>query len=67
MTKHLAQSALRVHNGRIVSPTLNDPCVKREVAVKKAALRQDLTELRAYYVRAGVLTKRGNLTKRYGG
>lgn len=67
MSKHSPQAALRVHNGRIVSPTLNDPCVKREVAVTKEALRRDLKALRAYYVRAGVLTKGGNLTKRYGG
>ncbi|MFN7155237.1 MAG: hypothetical protein ACK4OE_16250 [Acidovorax sp.] len=60
-------TAIRMVNGRLVSPTLNDPEVKKEVAAKMGVLRQDLDALRAYYVRQGVITKGGNLTKRYGG
>lgn len=59
--------AVRLVNGRLVSPTLNDPEVKREVDAKMGALRKDLDALRAYYVQQRVITKGGNLTKRYGG
>ncbi len=58
---------LRLINGRLVSPSLADPDVKRRVLKKTAALRKDVEALRASYVRDGVLNTDGTLTKRYGG
>ena len=60
-------STVRMVNGRLVSATLNDPDVKKEIATQRQALRQDVDALRAYYIKQGVITKGGNLTKRYGG
>jgi hypothetical protein len=58
---------LRMMNGRLVGPTLNDPEVKRQLAEKKQELRKDPEKLRAWYVKHGVLTATGRLTKDYGG
>lgn len=63
----LVKSELRVMNGRIVGPTLNDPAVKKELSVFKAELRKDPERLRAWYVKSGLLTPGGQLTKKYGG
>ena len=61
------RSSIRVVNGRLVSLTLHDPEVKREIAESMAELRRDPAKLRAYYVKQGLLTPGGKLTKRYGG
>ena len=54
-------------NGRLVSLSLHDPVVKQEVQAKMAERRKDPAALRAYYVKEGVITPTGRLTKRYGG
>lgn len=61
------RSSIRVANGRLVSLTLNDPEVKREITATMAELRRDPAKLKAYYVKQGLLTPGGKLTKRYGG
>lgn len=58
---------LRVENGRIVGPTLNDPAAKKELSAFKQALRKDPEKLRQWYIDAGVLTPAGKLSKKYGG
>jgi hypothetical protein len=58
---------LRVVNGRIVGPTLNDPGVKQEISSFKSELRKDPEKLRDWYVKGGLLTPGGKLTKKYGG
>jgi hypothetical protein len=58
---------LRVVHGRLVGPTLNDPAVKLEISSFKAELRKDPEKLRAWYVKNGMLTPGGKLTKTYGG
>lgn len=64
---HASRSALRMVNGRLVSLSLHDPVVKQEVQAKMAERRKDPAALRAYYVKEGVITPTGRLTKRYGG
>lgn len=54
-------------NGRLVSHTIVEADFKRRLTERMAALRSDPTELKAYYVKRGVLTKGGKLTSRYGG
>jgi len=61
------ERGLRVVNGRIVGPTLNDPAVKQELSSFKSELRKDPEKLREWYVKNGVLTPGGKLTKTYGG
>jgi len=61
------QSPIRVVNGRIVSLTLNDPEIKKKMAARRAKLRANPQALREEYVKAGILTPGGKLTKRYGG
>lgn len=63
----LRNSLLRLENGRIVGPTLNDPQVKKSLSASKAQLRKDPEKLRAQYVKSGLLTPGGKLTKTYGG
>lgn len=63
----LRNSLLRLENGRIVGPTLNDPQVKKSLSKSKAQLRKDPEKLRAQYVKSGLLTPGGKLTKTYGG
>lgn len=58
---------VRVVNGRLVGPTLNDPAVKQELSAFKAELRKDPEKLREWYVKNGMLTPGGKLTKTYGG
>jgi hypothetical protein len=58
---------LRMVNGRVVGPTLNDPQVKQEVSSFKQQLRKDPQKLRDWYVKNGLLTPGGKLTKTYGG
>ena len=60
-------TGLRVVNGRIVGPTLNDPAVKRELSAFKEDLRRNPEKLRDWYVKNGLLTPGGKLTKSYGG
>jgi hypothetical protein len=60
-------SRLRLENGRIVGPTLTDPEVKRSLEASKAELRKTPDKLRARYVKSGLLTPGGKLTKTYGG
>lgn len=59
--------AVWMSNGRLVSHTIVEPGFKRELEERMAALRSDLTVLKARYVKLGVLTKGGKLTSRYGG
>lgn len=59
--------ALKVVNGRLVGPSLADPLVKREADKSMAVHRKSVDTLRDYYIKAGVITKGGKLTKRYGG
>lgn len=63
----LRNSLLRLENGRIVGPTLNDPQVKKSLAASKAELRKNPEKLRAQYIKSGLLTPGGKLTKAYGG
>lgn len=60
-------STLHVVNGRIVSPTLNDPDVKRQVRDAMAEHRKSDEALLRFYVSQGVLTKDGKLSKKFGG
>jgi len=46
---------------------LNDPEVKKQLTKSKDKLRKDPEKLRAWYVKRGVLTAAGKLTKNYGG
>jgi hypothetical protein len=50
-----------------VGPTLNDPEAKQQLLAFKAELRKDPNKLRDWYVKKGVLTPSGKLTKKYGG
>jgi hypothetical protein len=61
------EGGLRMVGGRLVGPTLADPEVKRGLSDFKADLRSDPEKLREWYVKQGVLTKGGKLTKTYGG
>jgi hypothetical protein len=61
------ESALRMENGRIVGPTLNDPAVKKQLSEQKAELRKDPEKLREWYIQNGMLTAGGKLAKKYGG
>ena len=63
----LRKSMLRLENGRLVGPTLNDPNVKKSLSKSKAELRKDPEKLRAQYIKSGLLTPGGKLTKTYGG
>lgn len=66
-TEKGAHSLLWLENGRIVGPTLNDPEVEQSLTASKAELRKNPGKLRAQYVKSGLLTPGGKLTKRYGG
>lgn len=61
------RDAVWVSNGRLVSHTINEPSIKQAIEKQSAELRSNLDNLRAYYIKHGVLTKSGKLTKRYGG
>lgn len=63
----LRNSLLRLENGRILGPTLNDPQVKKSLTASKAELRKNHEKLRAQYIKSGLLTPGGKLTKAYGG
>lgn len=56
-----------VTDGRLVSHTINEPDIKKAIEDSRAALRKDPEALKAYYVKHGMLTLGGKLTKRYGG
>lgn len=51
----------------MVSHTINEPDIKKAIEDSRAALRKDPEALKAYYVKHGMLTLGGKLTKRYGG
>lgn len=63
----VSPAGIRMVNGRLISLTLNDPAVIKEVHESMAELRKNPEALRAYYVKQGVITPTGRLTKRYGG
>lgn len=56
-----------VSNGRLVSHTIDEPAIKASILASRAELRKDPAALKAYYVKRGLLTPGGKLTKRYGG
>lgn len=60
-------SELRVVNGRLVGPTLNDPDVKKRLGALKSELRKNPEKARDEYVKRGLITQSGKLTKAYGG
>lgn len=60
-------SELRVVNGRLVGPTLNDPIVKKRLGALKTASRKNPEKARDEYVKRGLITQSGKLTKAYGG
>ncbi|MBC7604603.1 MAG: hypothetical protein H7255_18340 [Ramlibacter sp.] len=60
-------SDLRFEGGRIVSKTLADPDVAKRVKAIKDKMRADPAKLRATYVKRGILTPGGKLSKAYGG
>lgn len=62
-----AEHPIGVVNGRVISLTLNDPQIKRKMEAARAKLRANPQALREEYIKAGVLTPGGKLTKRYGG
>lgn len=62
-----AERPLGIVNGRLVTVTLNDPSIKRKMAARRAKLRKDPKALLDEYVKAGILTPTGKLTKRYAG
>lgn len=61
------RSAVDIVNGRLVSLTLHDPKVKKELSTSQAELRKDPVALKARYVKLGFITQTGKLTKRFGG
>mgnify|MGYP001184991146 CR=1 FL=1 len=63
----MALDAVWVENGRLVSHTISEPAIKRLIEKQCAERRKDPEALKEYYVKAGMLTKSGKLTKRYGG
>jgi hypothetical protein len=63
----LKLSNLRMVNGRIVGPTLTDPQVQKELTAFKEELRSDPEKLRDWYVKQGLLTPGGKLTKAFSG
>lgn len=58
---------LRLVNGRLVGPTLNDPAVKKRLGALKTEIRKNPEKALDEYVKRGLLTQRGKLTKAYGG
>lgn len=56
-----------VSDGRLVSHTINEPDIKKSIEAARAKLRQDPAALKEYYVKRGMLTPSGKLSKRYGG
>ena len=60
-------SDLRLVNGRLVGPTLNDPAVKKRLGAIKTEIRKNPGKALDEYVKRGLLTQRGKLTKAYGG
>lgn len=58
---------LRVVNGRLVGPTINDPNVKKRLGQLKTEQRKDPAKARDAYVKRGLITQGGKLTKAYGG
>ena len=63
----LRRATVQLKNGRVVSLTLADPNIKRELKATQAKTQEQVDALRAQYIKAGFLTPRGKLTKRYGG
>ena len=61
------RSAVDIVNGRLVSLTLHDPKVKKELSSSQAELCKDPAALKAHYVKLGFITRTGKLTKRFGG
>lgn len=66
-TARVDRSAVDIVNGRLVSLTLHDPKVKKELSTSQAELRKDPVALKARYVKLGFITQTGKLTKRFGG
>jgi len=60
-------SDLRMVNGRLVGPTLNDPAVKKRLGALKTEIRKNPEKALDEYVKRGLLTQGGKLTKAYGG
>lgn len=58
---------LRLVNGRLVGPTLNDPAVKKRLGALKTEIRKNPEKALNEYVKRGLLTQGGKLTKAYGG
>lgn len=53
--------------GRLVSHIITEPGLKQKIEASRELLRQNPEALKAYYVKRGMLTPGGKLTKRYGG
>jgi hypothetical protein len=53
--------------GRLVSATLADKVVRKKLQADAARRRKNPEALKRHYVKMGVLTPDGKLTKRYGG
>jgi hypothetical protein len=68
-TAHAApkNSELHVVNGRLVGPTLNDPAVKKRLHALKSETRKNPEKARDEYIKRGLITRSGKLTKAYGG
>lgn len=58
---------VRVEGGRLVSKTLADPDVAQRIKAIKDKMRADPVKLRAAFVKRGILTPGGKLSKAYGG
>lgn len=61
------RDAVWVSNGRLVSHTINEPSIKQIIEQRRADLRKNPEELEKHYIKMGLLTPTGRLTKRYGG
>ncbi|EPD34665.1 MULTISPECIES: hypothetical protein [Delftia] len=65
--KRAPRGAVWMDNGRLVSHSISEPDIWREVSAQRAELRKNPEKLKAEYVKRGILTPGGKLTKRYGG
>lgn len=59
--------AMWLVNGRLVSRSLHDPEIKKELKVMLTEQRKDVDALKDFYIANGFLTAGGKLAKRYGG
>jgi hypothetical protein len=58
---------VKVVDGRVVSASLADPAIRRNVTALAEERRKDRGTLLQEYVRQGILTPGGKLSKKYGG